>query len=313
MSVYTPVTPDALAPWLDRYRLGPCVSLTGIPEGIDNTNYRLETQHGVFILTLVEHPERQAALPEIIRVLGWLSRHGVPVPATVGEILTLHGRPAVLMGWLPGTWPRRPDADMARQVGAVLGRIHRVSDGLLVRRVNPVGLPVWAEILTRLERQSRLGTQDPVLLPWLREAWQQAAAFFAQSLPSGLCHGDLFPDNTLFVGDRLCGVLDFYFAFHGPWIYDVAIALNSWGFDADGVPDRERMRALWKGYQSQRIVTETERAALPAALQAAALRFSLTRLRDWHFPRAGDQVTRKPPEEFLRILCHHRGGTQFDI
>jgi homoserine kinase type II len=128
-----------------------------------------------------------------------------------------------------------------------------------------------------------------------------------QALPQGPVHADLFRDNVLFVnapeGPRLSGVLDFYFAGVECWLFDIAVCLNDWCVDeASGRLVPEQAEALVEAYQTVRPFTAGEWRLLPTLLRAAALRFWLSRLWDWHLPRAAAVLTPKDPVPYERIL-----------
>ncbi|MBF0159797.1 MAG: phosphotransferase, partial [Magnetococcales bacterium] len=243
-----------------------------------------------------------------------LSKNGIPCPVSIadndGQVLQrIHDKPALLVTRLPGESPVMPRSTECYQAGELLAAIHLTDQNGLPHLDNLNGLSQWRRLTTQLS--PALTQQQP---QWLQQIATELArlssGFFHKSLPTGLCHSDLFPDNTLFVRGQLTGVLDFHFACHERLIYDVAILMNAWGFEANGSPCRDNLHALWQGYCSRRCPTAAEIEALNDALRAAALRFLLTRLRDHHFPRHGSQVLRKPPEEYQQRLTFHQ---QHDI
>ncbi|MBF0124901.1 MAG: homoserine kinase [Magnetococcales bacterium] len=319
MSVYTQVGLPELVTLLERYPLGTLVSLSGMTNGIDNSNYRLETSGGVYVLTLIENSAQVERLPQLLALLTHLSKNAIPCPLPIadnsGQLLQqLAGKPALLVNLLPGCSPTAPTAGECYQVGQLLANIHRVGQHFSPQPSNLNGLPQWRMLLDRL--RPLLFEQQPELLRQIEQEIDRLSdGFFNQSMPAGLCHSDLFPDNSLFVDGKLTGVLDFHFACHEQLIYDVAIMINAWGFQADGSPNLDRLRALWQGYCALRPPVTEELVAFNDALRAAAMRFLLTRLRDRYFPRTGQQVLRKPPEEYLtRLQFHqqHRAFLQFE-
>jgi homoserine kinase type II len=119
-------------------------------------------------------------------------------------------------------------------------------------------------------------------------------------------HADLFPDNALFIGDALGGVIDFYFACTDFLAYDLAVALNAWCFETRGEFNITKGRALIAGYESVRALGQDERAALALLARGAALRFFATRLADWADTPAGALVRPKDPLEYADKLDFHR-------
>ncbi len=310
MAVYTEVgfaEADAL---VQRLRLGALTELRGIRSGIENTNYYATTALGQWVLTLFERLPREQ-LPYYLRLMQHLAARGIPVPApqadAAGEILhTVVGKPAAVVTRLPGGHRLAPDAPHAAQVGAMLARMHLAGRDFTLAQPHLRGLAWWTETV-------------PVVLPHLAApqaellaaelAFQQAFAASAagRALPAGPIHADLFRDNVMFdetAGeDRLCGFFDFYFAGTDTWLFDVAVCLNDWCADlATGRLAEDRASAFMAAYESVRPLEALEVRAMPALLRAAAFRFWLSRLWDWHLPREAALLQPKDPTHFERVL-----------
>lgn len=310
MSVYTPVSLEEANILLRRFAIGHALRLEGITEGVVNSNFRLITDQGPHILTLIENPEQGRQLPWLVTLLELLGAAGVPSPLPIRDrqhqaIHELHHKACLLVTHLAGGSPRTPLPGQCRQVGEVLGRIHTLKGHALPRRDNPMGFAKWYILLHQLT--PRLAPLAPATVELLhRELLFAQQLLLDPQLPTGICHADLFPDNTLFVEQQLTGVIDFHFACHEKWLYDLAITLNAWCFTATGTLEQARLRALFDGYLSQRPLTALEWQHLDHACRTAALRFALTRLHAQLFPREGQQVTRKPPEEYLTRIAFHQ-------
>lgn len=306
MSVYTPVQIKDLEPVTHARSLGQPLHLEGIAQGIINSNFRLTTERGTFILTLVENPEEARALPFVMQLLEKLGTENIPVPIPIKDNrgqsqFTLAGRPAVLVTLLEGVSPNPPNPEQCRQLGSWLGHIHIHGSTLPIDQPDAMGHETWEKMLQRLSATLDPIDQDIIAwfkgeLLWLRQHW------LPLHLPTGLCHSDLFPDNTLFDGNRLTGIIDFYSACHGPWLYDLAISLCSWCFDDSGDPFPEKIQALLAGYDQIRPRLPSEHDHLTTACRAAAFRFSLSRFYDHCFPKFGATVTRRNPESFMARL-----------
>jgi homoserine kinase type II len=309
MAVYTEVTDDALRAFLSAYDIGEVVAFRGIAEGVENSNYMLRTTAGDFILTLYEKRVDPADLPWFLGLMQHLAAQGVdcpqPVQAQDGSALRmLAGRHAAITTFLPGVWPRRPQIAHCAPLGTALARLHAAGASYAPRRVNTLGPSAWRPLLERsLSRADEvapdLGAELSLVLDRLLRHWPRG-------LPEGQIHADLFPDNVFFLGHRISGLIDFYFAATDLLAYDLAICLNAWCFEQDGAFNVTRGRALIAGYQSVRPLTEAEAQAMPVLAQGAALRFLLTRLYDWLNTPAGALVTPKDPIEYLRKLRFHR-------
>ena len=301
MSVFTRVTPEELSAWLKRYAIGALTDLQGIAAGIENTNYFVTTSHGRFVLTLFERLS-VAELPFYLNLMAHLARHGIPCPAPIADrgdkyLGTLNGRPATIVTCLPGTPLTAPHAGHCEQVGAILADMHLAGKSYGGKLENPRGPRWWREAAREV---------NPFLDGTRRELLASELEFQSQhrglNLPRGPVHADLFRDNVLFQGERLGGVIDFYFAGIDAFLFDVAVTVNDWCVDPAGEIDAERARALLAAYRRAREFTPAELEAWPVLLRAAALRFWLSRLYDFYLPRPGELTHAHDPEHFRRVL-----------
>ena len=304
MSVYTPVTESELSDWLRNYSVGRLESLEPIESGIENTNYFVTTSQGRYVLTLFERlPD--AELPFYLGLMAHLARHGIPCPAPIADLSdrylqSVKGKPAVLVTRLAGKSIQRPGARECGELGMLLGRMHLAGRSYSAYLENPRGPKWWRLAAADLDRF--LDEKKRALLK--AELQFQSAQRFPD-LPRGPVHADLFRDNALFDQGRLSGVIDVYFAGVDCLLYDLAVCANDWCLadpEADPALDEARMRALLEGYAAVRPFTPLERGAWAAMLRAAALRFWLSRLHDFHLPRPGMLVHAHDPEHFRRIL-----------
>lgn len=305
MAVFTTVGEAAAEPFIRRFGLGPLRSLTPIAEGVQNTNYRLDTDQGRFVLTLFEGQTKDAALPFCLGLSAHAANHGLPCarPLTDDDGHTagrLNDRPAAILEWLPGDWKRASSLADQTTAGALLARLHIAGADFPLTRPNPVGAfarrALFEHSLVRATAMDRRVLHR--LEPWV----DHQASDIASGLPTGPIHGDYFPDNLLFEGDAPSGLIDFYFACTDVLAYDLAIALSAWGFDAAGEAMPDAIAAFQSGYESVRPLSPAERAALPGLGALAAVRFTLTRLHDRLFHNPAALVTPKDPAPFLRRL-----------
>ena len=304
MSVYTPVSEPELAAWLGHYSVGRLVAWAPIQAGIENTNYFVDTSQGRYILTLFERLPAEE-LPFYLELMAHLARHGIPCPAPIADLSDkylheLNGKPAALVTRLAGRSMERPGAAECSELGALLARMHLAARSYAAYLENPRG-PRWWRFASR-EIDKHLNSAQRSLL-------EKELAFQAEhrlpDLPRGPVHADLFRDNALFDGGRISGVVDFYFAGVDSFLYDVAVCVNDWCLRdpaGDLRLDPQRTGALLAAYHAVQPLGAAERAAWPVVLRAAALRFWLSRLYDYHLPRAGVMVHAHDPEHFRRIL-----------
>ncbi len=308
MAVYTEVTDEALAAFLEDYDIGSMVAFRGIAEGVENSNFSLRTTGGDFILTLYEKRVIPAELPWFLGLMEHLAGRGIVCPQPVhgrdgAALRQLAGRHAAVTTFLPGVWPRRVRPEHCGPVGAALAALHVAGDGYMKARTNALGPAGWAPLLNRsvggCDRvQPGLAIELPAALGKILTAWPQG-------LPMGHIHADLFPDNVFFLDGKLSGLIDFYFAATDILAYDIAVCLNAWCFEQDLSFNVTKARAMLAAYETIRPLSAAERAALPVLSQGAALRFALTRLFDWINTPADAMVTRKDPLEYVRRLRFH--------
>lgn len=309
MAVYTLVDPDDLAALVARYDIGTVISCKGIAEGVENSNFLLETTGGRFILTLYEKRVRESDLPFFVDLLGHLAAKSCPVPAMICDregnaIQRIADRAACIIQFLPGISLTKPTTGQCEAAGAALGAMHRAVADFPGARENSMGHRHWRDIAASTgdldivvpELQAIVDTE----LAWL-------AAHWPTDLPVHVIHADLFPDNVLMLGETVTGLIDFYFAATDYRAYDVAVTHASWVFSADGTRcDTARAKALMRGYAGQIALTEAEVAALPLLARGASLRFLLTRAHDWVHTPADALVTRKDPTPFLNRLRRYQ-------
>ena len=317
MAVFTPVTREQLAHWLERYDLGELREFEGIASGIENSNFFVTTSAGRFVLTLFERLGADE-LPFYLGLMHHLAARGIPCPDPVADrdgtsLGRLEGKPAALVTRLDGRAIVHPEPAHCAQVGALLARMHRAALGYGRSLPNLRGIDWWScaapQVTPFLDRE-----QSVLLADELAQQRAFAASTVRAALPSSAVHADLFRDNVLFEtapdgAPRLGGVIDFYFAGVDAWAFDLAVAANDWCIDeATGAFDPARFDALARAYGAERALLDAERAAWPMMLRAGALRFWLSRLHDLHLPRPAQMVTPKDPAHFERILRARRHG-----
>ncbi|MBL6595528.1 MAG: homoserine kinase [Candidatus Puniceispirillum sp.] len=309
MAVYTTVDDLTLAEFLSAYDLGNVLSFAGIAEGVENSNYLLRTDKAHYILTLYEKRVDADDLPFFMELMTHLAGMGMscplPVAAVDGSILQeLMGRPCAVFSFLDGTSSRYPNREKCRALGASLATMHLHASGITRCRANALGPASWQPLL------DSIGAGADEIAPAMQEMAQHRLgsilAAWPQDLPQGIIHADLFPNNVLFIGDKLTGLIDFYFACEDIFAYDIGICLNSWCFDADGSFNLTKSRSLIRGYQSVRPLSEAEINAIPVLAAGSAMRFFLTRAYDWLHTPKNALVSPKDPMEYWSILRFHQ-------
>jgi homoserine kinase type II len=305
MAVYTDVAAEELAEFLSGYDIGELLSYKGIAEGVENSNFLLHTTSGYFFLTLYEKRVALDDLPFFLGLMAHLAQHGITCPQPVqtrrGDALgTLAGRPAAIIDFLEGVWPRKPNAAHCAAVGQALAKLHLAGRDFGMKRVNALSVSGWRPLFE--QAAPRADTLQHGLRALLSDELDRLEKSWPKHLPDGVIHADLFPDNVLFLGDKLSGLIDFYFACNDILAYDVAICLNAWCFETDHSFNVTKARAFLNAYGRERKLSDAEQDALPLLARGAALRILLTRLVDWFNVPPGALVRPKDPLEYVRKL-----------
>lgn len=313
MAVYTHVSAEMMARFLGDYDTGELISFKGIAEGVENSNFLVETRGGNdghrFILTLYEKRVDPGDLPFFMALLDHLAERGCRVPRAIADrqglqIRQLAGRPACLIEFLEGISLSTPNPAQAQAAGAALADMHTAVADFTGSRPNSMGLAAWHDLAGRCAGQWQ--QIDPALEPLVAAELDYLQANWPADLPQSVIHADLFPDNVLMLGDAVSGLIDFYFSCTDARAYDLAVTHSAWCFGSDGTGfDRDLSAALLQGYCDRLTLTPAELAALPILARGAALRFTLSRAYDWINTPADALVTRKDPMAFARRLMFY--------
>jgi len=309
MAVYTEIGDDELRGFVAAYDIGEVLTCKGIAEGVENSNYLLGTERGTFILTLYEKRVAPGDLPFFIALMDHLAHQGVACPTPVrakdgAALRELCGRPAAIVTFLNGMWPRRIAPFHCAGLGAALARLHKAGASFAMTRPNDLSIAGWHRLYVACA-----GRADELAEGLSREIGEELTALetaWPTGLPTGVIHADLFPDNVFFRDREVSGLIDFYFACTDAFAYDLAICLNAWCFEPDGAFNVTKARLLVGQYRGERELLPEEIAALPLLARGSALRFLLTRLYDWQNQPEGALVRPKDPFEYLKKLRFHR-------
>ena len=309
MAVFTSVSEAELTAWLGDYSLGQLLELQPISSGIENTNYFVTTSNGRFVLTLFEKLSTDE-LPFYLNLMAHLARHGIPCPCPVANrrnqfLGELNGKPACIVSRLSGKSVIAPNSQQCAAISAMLGQMHSAGQSFSQIMPNPRGA-AW-RVATAPKVRPFLDAQQAALLD------SEVALHVQQNwaaLPQGVIHADLFRDNVLLEGNRVGGLIDFYFACSDALLYDVAITVNDWCMNTGGTLDAVRAQTFLRAYHAVRPLLDSECDAWPLMLRVAALRFWLSRLFDLHLPRDGELIHAHDPRHFERILKNHIATAQ---
>lgn len=313
MAVYTHINQSQLNEFLDHYDAGALKSFQGIEQGVENSNYRVETDKGPYILTLYEKRTDPSDLPFFFAFTDHLNKNKIACPRVIrdkdgGMMRALGSRPAALISFLEGKdlGSKTISAGHCGEIGIILAKMHKAALTFGEERNNSLGLAGWKDIAARTA--GRADTVEPGLarliaqeLLFLERNWPGD-----EDLPRGAVHADLFPDNVFFQDGKVCGVIDFYFSCTDFLAYDLALVINAWCFDTKNQMDAEKLGRLCESYNKGRKMKKTEKEAMNIMARGAAMRIMLTRLHDWVFPHNGALVKPKDPKEYLAKLKWHQ-------
>jgi len=310
MAVYTEVGDDELRDFMAAYDLGNLLSCKGIAEGVENSNFLVVTDFSPFILTLYEKRTNEEDLPYFLGLMEHIADKGFTCPTPVrtreGEALRrLAGRPAAIVTFLTGMWPRNIAQEHCAELGKALAKFHAAGADFAMTRKNSLSVDGWRPLFEKIDEEEADDLQ-PGLAGEIDAELAFLEANWPTGLPRGTIHADLFPDNVFFENSALTGFIDFYFACTDWLAYNLAICLNAWCFEPEGSFVAERGQALIDAYQSVRKLSDAELAALPILARGSAVRFLLTRLYDWINHPPGAMVKKKDPLEYRRKLSFHQ-------
>lgn len=305
MSVYTTISESLLTDFLTHYSIGKWKEYQGISAGIENTNYFLTTEQGEYVLTIFEH-HSQPDLRYFLNFMAYLADNGLPTAHPIANnqqqyLSILCNKPAAIVKRLSGKSAMQPNIEQIKALAYNLGQLHNISVSFQEHRANDRGSLWWKQTFAKIK--NHISDIDKKLI---EEEIQYQGLYHGKDLPHGTIHSDLFRDNALFVEDKLTGIIDFYYSCSGTLLYDVAVTVNDWCSEKNGALNIEKLKIFLENYHQQRKLQAIERGAWTTMLRAAALRFWLSRLHDWYFPRPGEMTHKKDPNEFKNILLHRK-------
>ncbi|MDC0093236.1 homoserine kinase [Alphaproteobacteria bacterium] len=314
MAVYTELNQEQIIDFLKLYEIGKFISFHGITEGIENSNFFLETSKGKYILTIFEKRVDQNDLPFFINIMKYLSNQRFLCPSPIMDIKKkylqrLQNKPAIIVSFLKGISKTEITNKECFNVGSNMASMHLKSNGFLETRKNSLSISGWKQLINKCSTSIptiTLNEIEPNLLDEIQHSFNFCKKYWPTTLPQGFIHADLFPDNVFFKNDKISGVIDFYFSCTDILTYDLAIAVNAWCFDKNLIFNNEKFNQLIKGYSSVRNLSKEELFYLPLLSQGAAMRFLLTRLYDWFHTPKNATVVPKKPQEYITKLRYHK-------
>ena len=301
MAVYTKLTHQEIAVFIENYGLGTLESFAPIEKGIENSNYLIVVSGKKYILTIFENRVENADIPFFIRLTGHLQQKGINCPSTLADLAgnqlnEVKGKKAAIINFLEGADVENIEDFHISGLGDVVARMHLAVSDFKESRKNSFALSKWVELFRKVGEQA--DELKPGLTKFIGQEIEWLAANWPFGLPAGVVHTDLFPDNVFFFGGKVSGVIDFYFSSTDYFAYDAAICINAWGIEADA----RRQKLFYEAYEKIRPLSTEEKAAMPVLLRGAAMRFLMTRMYDWFNTPANALVKKKDPMEYYKKL-----------
>jgi homoserine kinase type II len=311
LAVYTHISESQFSELIAQYDVGSLVAFKGIAEGVSNTNYLVETTSDKYIATVYESNTNVSHLPFYWGLMKHLHGDGIPVPLPIHDnnndiLKRVDGCAFALVSFVPGKWPKTIRNAHCKEIGKAMACMHRSAISFVPELPNQLSVSGWRctfeSVKDQIDGKFGKGVSAEIndALVYVEQNWPTEG-----ELPYGVIHGDLFPDNVFFEGEKLSALIDFYLSCNDFFAYDIAITLNAWCFEHGTEFNITKAKQLLKGYNAEKPLTEGELNALPLLCVGASLRFLISRLSDYFNQVEGAIVTVKDPSEYLKILRFH--------
>ena len=305
MAIYTKVDTHEAKSILKNYNLGELKKIQGIKKGIENTNYLLITTTGKFILTLFEKRVQAKELPFFMNLMLSLNDRKILCPKPIKNknkktLFQVKNKQAAICSFVYGKEKTNHTLSECRSIGKNIAKLHMVGKKIKLHRANNLSIKSWIALNQSIK--TKANKKIPNIYSFINTLLLDLKKKWPSQLPTGIIHGDLFPDNIFFNKKKFAGFIDFYFSCSDFLIYDIAICINAMCFDKKIKFNKLKANALLKGYSSLRKISKKEFTALPQLLLGASIRFFLTRLHDSINRQKGAVVKVKNPNEFLKRI-----------
>ena len=311
MAIYTKLSESKLREFFSKYNLGNFINYKEIKEGIENTNYFIETEKGKFILTLYEKRVDEKDLPFFMSLMKNLFDKNFPSPQPIinkngNYISEISGKKAAVVSFLDGSEKKNLNPDNCYEIGIQTAKLHLITKNLTGKRENKLSINSWRKIYKKIKNEcSKIHVK---LAGTIEKSLNEIENNWPQNIPSGIIHADLFPDNIFFKKEKLSGIIDFYFSCYDFYAFEIAICLNALCFEGRKENlsfNVTKAKKFIDGYSKIRKLSEEEKKSLKILCQGAAMRFLLTRVFDYLNLTKGAIVKIKDPIEYLKRLEFH--------
>lgn len=308
MAVFTHITKDDLKDFLKNYSFNNLDFIKGINEGIQNTNYKVGIDSNDYILTIYENITDANDINFFLELMIHLSSNNIKCPTPVKNLKNksigkIKSKSSALLTFLEGKSISSIEKSHTYEIGKALAEMHINVTNFKLEKKNDLSYKGWSDLIEA--NQKKLNFLEENLYDKLKKELNRIKGLWPKDLPSGIIHADLFPDNVLFLNNKVSGLIDFYFSCNDFFAYDLSICINAWCFNKENKFSKEIFKSLLKGYQELKPLTDSELENLPVLCSGSALRFLLTRVDNWNSSNEVDIVNYQDPKEFLNRLKFH--------
>tara|TARA_B100000700_G_C14945348_1_gene808893 strand:+ start:38 stop:1006 length:969 start_codon:yes stop_codon:yes gene_type:complete len=311
MAVYTKLSEIKIKELFSKYNLGEILNYKEIKEGIENTNYFIQTNKNKFILTLYEKRVEEKDLPFFISLMKNLFDKNFPSPEPMinkngNYISEISNKKAAVVSFLNGNAKKNLSPNDCYEVGIHAAKLHEITKNLSGKRENKLSVSSWRTIYNKVKKNcSKI---HPNLSLVVEKSLDEIESGWPKNLPAGIIHADLFSDNIFFKENKLSGIIDFYFSCNDYFAFEIAVCFNALCFEGEKENlsfNVTKAKKFIDGYSTLRPLTEDEKKSLKILCQGAAIRFLLTRVFDYLNLTEGALVKIKDPIEYLKRLEFH--------
>ena len=317
MAVYTKLDKEKLNAILSNYNLGEIKRFSEIKEGIENTNYLIQTNKGKYILTIYEKRVDENDLPFFSELMVELSNKNFICPKPILNknkkyISDFKSKKFMIVSYLDGKSKKNLSPSECNMVGRESAKLHEITKNFKLNRKNDLSVKSWRKIFDQVKDRCHKIHSD---LPRLIETnLSDIENNWPDNLPSGIIHADLFADNIFFQNNKFSGFIDFYFSCNDFYAFEIAICFNALCFD--GIKENlsfnvTKAKKFIDGYNEVRKISDQEKKYIKVLSQGAALRFLLTRVFDYMNIVDNALVKIKDPIEYLKRLEFHKNAKDF--
>ncbi|MBX7149369.1 homoserine kinase [bacterium] len=304
MALFTKLSNNTINALATAFGLEKPVKTKGIVEGTVNTYYRLTYPHKNYYLKIDEVAEKTRLLNEIkiFKLLGRIAKKlpfqtPVPLKTTKGSFYVPYQKKfALIFDEVFGKSPVSLNEKQLGDLGQKLGLLHKLTIG---QKLPPHRFNLKGQQKVFQQIQKKLNQKHPHIFKFTREKLASLKKNEPKKIPQGLIHADIFPENTFYQGNKMLGLIDFEAAGQGAFLFDIGVCIHALCHKKT-ILSPALVRAFLKGYQKKRKLSPLEKQYFAYYLEQSAMRFLLTRLRD--FELKNGKVAASPFKDYREYV-----------